>query len=87
VAHLAGVRPLSADRMPLIGPVPTIEGVYLAAGHGTKGIHLAPVTAEIVAAMVVRLEVQERHRPFLPARFLPVEAAVRPLPAQDPWRE
>lgn len=78
VAHLAGVRPLSADRMPLIGPVPTVEGVYLATGHGTKGIHLAPVTAEIVAGMVLRREVQERHRPFLPGRFLPVEAAGRP---------
>ena len=70
LAHLAGVRPLSADRVPLIGPVPTVEGAFLATGHGTKGIHLAPVTAEIVAGMVLRNEVQERHQPFLPTRFL-----------------
>ncbi len=88
IAHLAGVRPLSADRMPLIGPVPTVEGVILATGHGTKGIHLAPVTAEIVAGMVLRGEVQERHRPFLPARFEHVETApgVPDAPAQ-PWRQ
>lgn len=74
-AHLAGVRPLSADRMPLIGPVPTVDGVFLATGHGTKGIHLAPVTAEIVAGMVLRSDMQERHRPFLPSRFLPASSA------------
>ena len=75
MAHLAGVRPLSADRMPLIGPVPTVDGVFLATGHGTKGIHLAPVTAEIVAGMVLRSEMHERHRPFLPSRFLSASSA------------
>lgn len=75
IAHLAGVRPLSADRMPLVGPVPTIEGVILATGHGTKGIHLAPVTAEMVAGQILRDEIQERHRPFLPERFAEVERA------------
>ena len=76
-----GVRPLSADRMPLIGPVPTIDGVFLATGHGTKGIHLAPVTAEIVAGLVLHGQIAERHRPFLPTRFLPapqVRAAQAP---------
>jgi glycine/D-amino acid oxidase-like deaminating enzyme len=52
VAHLAGVRPLSADRMPLIGPVPDVEGVLIAGGHGTKGIHLAPVTGALVADLI-----------------------------------
>ncbi len=69
VAHLAGVRPLSADRMPLVGPVPGTDGAYLATGHGTKGIHLAPVTARIVAGLVLRGEMEERHRAFLPSRF------------------
>jgi glycine oxidase len=54
VAHLAGVRPLSADQLPLIGPVPGLENVHLATGHGTKGIHLAPVTAQLIADYVVR---------------------------------
>ena len=49
VHHLAGSRPLSGDRMPIIGPVPGVQGVLLATGHGTKGIHLAPITARIVA--------------------------------------
>ena len=54
VDHLAGVRPLSADRMPLIGPVPGWTGVYMATGHGTKGIHLSAITGRILADQVVR---------------------------------
>jgi glycine oxidase len=69
VAHLAGVRPLSADRLPIIGPVPGCEGVYLATGHGTKGIHLAPVTARIVRDMIVDGTLDSRYAAFLPERF------------------
>jgi glycine oxidase len=72
-AHLAGVRPLSADRMPLIGPVPGLEGAWLATGHGTKGIHLAPVTARMIADYLTR----GRPDPDIPAEaFLPERFAV-----------
>lgn len=69
VAHLAGVRPLSADRLPIIGPVPGREGVYLATGHGTKGIHLAAVTAKIVRDTVVTGQRSSEYEAFLPSRF------------------
>ena len=71
VRQLAGSRPLSADRMPIIGPVPGWEGVILATGHGTKGIHLAPATGRVVADYVLRgkTESQVDMRAFLPARF------------------
>jgi glycine/D-amino acid oxidase-like deaminating enzyme len=52
VAHLAGVRPLSADRMPIIGRVPDLDGALVAGGHGTKGIHLAPITGAAIADLV-----------------------------------
>jgi glycine oxidase len=72
-AHLAGVRPLSADRMPLIGPVPGIDGAWLATGHGTKGIHLAPITARMVADYVLT----GQPDPDIPAQaFLPDRFAV-----------
>jgi len=69
--HLAGVRPLSADRMPLIGSVPGWQGVYLATGHGTKGIHLCAITGRIVADQVVRgrTEVAVPVDAFSPGRF------------------
>jgi glycine oxidase len=71
VAHLGGVRPLSADRMPLIGPVPGLEGAYLATGHGTKGIHLAPITARMIADLILggSSAGDVPRAEFLPARF------------------
>ena len=44
-----GQRPLSADSMPLIGPLASDSRVLIAAGHGTLGITLAPVTGELIA--------------------------------------
>lgn len=71
-AHLAGVRPLCADRMPLIGPVPGSDGVLLATGHGTKGIHLAAVTAAMVSDYVTqtRQTIGAISAAFLPSRFV-----------------
>jgi glycine oxidase len=73
VTHLAGVRPLSADRMPLIGAVPGLDGAYLATGHGTKGIHLAPITARMIADLIVggSSAGDVPRAEFLPARFVP----------------
>ncbi|MDP6549457.1 MAG: FAD-dependent oxidoreductase [Dehalococcoidia bacterium] len=71
VDHLAGVRPLCADRMPLIGPVPGWQGAYIATGHGTKGIHLSAVTGRIVADQIVcgNTEVPVPAEAFSPGRF------------------
>ena len=53
VQQLAGSRPLSPDGNPIIGPVPGWEGVLLATGHTTKGIHLGPITGRIIADYIV----------------------------------
>lgn len=44
-----GQRPLTADGMPMIGPLARDPRVIIASGHGTLGITLAPVTGELVA--------------------------------------
>ena len=69
--HLAGVRPLSPDRRPLIGPVPNRPGVYLATGHGTKGIHLAAVTGHLIADLITRgrTDLPVTLEAFDPGRF------------------
>ncbi|XVV13498.1 glycine oxidase ThiO [Actinoplanes sp. CA-131856] len=46
-----GHRPGTPDNAPLIGPIG--EGVFVAAGHHRNGILLAPVTAELVADLVL----------------------------------
>lgn len=43
-----GLRPGTADELPLIGPSP-VTGLHLAAGHYRSGVLLAPVTARIIA--------------------------------------
>lgn len=77
--QLAGYRPLSPDRLPLIGPVPGVEGAYLATGHGTKGIHLAPATGKVVADLITRgsTDLDVSLESFAPARF-----AGRAVPGQ-----
>lgn len=42
----AGLRPVSVDGRPWIGPVSEREGLFVAAGHGRNGILLSPLTAE-----------------------------------------
>ena len=71
VQQLAGSRPLSPDSKPIIGPVPGREGVLLATGHTTKGIHLGPITGRIITDYVCRgsTDVVSDMSEFLPDRF------------------
>ncbi len=71
VQQLAGSRPLSPDSKPIIGPVPGREGVLLATGHTTKGIHLGPITGRIITDYICRgsTRVVSDMSQFLPDRF------------------
>ena len=64
----AGLRPDTPDHMPLVGPVPGIDGVVLAAGHYRNGVLLSPVTGRLVADGVLGKGWGEEA--FLPERFL-----------------
>ena len=71
VQQLAGSRPLSPDSKPIIGPVPGWDGILLATGHTTKGIHLGPITGRIIADYIRRgsTEAVSDMGEFLPDRF------------------
>ena len=71
VQQLAGSRPLSPDSKPIIGPVPGREGVLLATGHTTKGIHLGPITGRIITDYICRgsTRIIPDMSEFLPERF------------------
>ena len=71
VHQLAGFRPLSPDRQPIIGPVYGREGVMLATGHTTKGIHLGPITGRIIADYIFQgsTDAIAEMEAFLPDRF------------------
>lgn len=45
----AGLRPLSDDALPILGAVPGLANLQVAAGHYRNGILLAPITARLLA--------------------------------------
>jgi sarcosine oxidase subunit beta len=47
-----GVRPLTADEYPILGPVPSVDGFVLNCGWGGKGIILAPIAGQLVAEYI-----------------------------------
>lgn len=66
----AGLRPTSGDGLPIVGPVPGVEGLAVATGHHRNGILLSPVTGALVADWVAGKGVPDEARPFLPDRLL-----------------
>jgi glycine/D-amino acid oxidase-like deaminating enzyme len=62
-----GIRPMSPDGFPLIGPVR--DGLHVATGHGPYGVMLAAGTGELAAALVLGEEPPVDPKPFDPLRF------------------
>lgn len=48
----AGLRPWTADHLPIISEVDEVPGFYIAAGHEGDGISLAAVTGKLMSQMV-----------------------------------
>jgi D-amino-acid dehydrogenase len=68
VSEWCGLRPMSVDGIPIVGPLPGVEGVCVATGHGMLGLTLAPVTGELIANHVLgRFDATLQE--FSPARF------------------
>jgi D-amino-acid dehydrogenase len=53
VAEWAGYRPCTSDGMPVIGAVPGSPGLYVGTGHAMMGMTLGPVTARVLADLVL----------------------------------
>ena len=52
VTHRVCARPLSVDGRPLVGRVPGVEGLWIAAGHGPWGISTGPASGRLLADLV-----------------------------------
>ncbi|MCI0767323.1 FAD-dependent oxidoreductase [Bacillus sp. TL12] len=48
----AGLRPWTADHLPIISHVEEMPGFYIAAGHEGDGISLAAITGKLIAEMI-----------------------------------
>ena len=65
----AGLRPGTPDDLPILGET-MLPGCFAATGHYRDGIMLAPITAQVVAALITGCEPAFDMQPFSPLRFL-----------------
>lgn len=63
----SGLRPGTADGLPIMGKDPALKGLWLAAGHYRNGVLLAPATAEAMGALIAG----EGSSTALPSAFAP----------------
>jgi glycine oxidase len=73
----AGLRPDSADHLPILGPT-DLDGLVIATGHFRSGILLTPVTARLIREWIMEQEISVDWERFSPMRF---QKAV----ASDEW--
>jgi len=59
-----GLRPLSADGEPLLGPVPGTAGLWVASGMGPQGLTIGPYSGRLVAEAVLGRDSEVDIRPF-----------------------
>jgi glycine oxidase len=70
IERWADLRPMSVDRLPVLGPDPDIDGLFYATGYGRNGILLGPLAGRIVADLIVSGSTEHNWRPFGVRRFI-----------------
>jgi len=71
----ASIRPGTIDDLPIIGKLP-LENAYVATGHYRNGILQTPITAKLMAELIITDQDIAMLDPFSPSRFL--EPAIKP---------
>jgi len=71
--HISGLRPACGDSLPLIGPIPGWQGLYMVSGHDRKGMGLSLVSTRIIADLIAKGRGPVPIEMFDPARFGPTE--------------
>lgn len=65
-----GRRPSTPDSLPIIGPAPRHENLWLAFGHAHMGLTVGPVTGKLIAEFVSSEPHSFPVEPYLPHRYL-----------------
>jgi glycine oxidase len=65
-----GFRPWAPDSLPVLGPWPGVEGLFVATGHFRNGILLAPITARVMTEWITGGQPTVSVKDFLPDRFV-----------------
>jgi sarcosine oxidase, subunit beta len=68
----AGLEAFTPDDLPVLGPVPGVEGLLVAAGFSGHGFALAPVVGDILASLALGTDARPAlWRGLRPDRFAP----------------
>ena len=65
-----GFRPWASDGLPVLGPWPEIEGLWVATAHFRNGILLAPITAQLMTEWMTTGKPSMDVSEFLADRFI-----------------
>lgn len=68
-AHWAGLRPVTPDLLPILGPDPALPRLLYACGHSRNGILMAALTGDCMAALVAGIPTGHDLGPFSVSRF------------------
>jgi len=64
-----GLRPMSPDQRPMLGPLGSAPGVHVCTGHGANGLLLGPYSAALVATAIATGHVAPELGAYSPSRF------------------
>ncbi|MGB7431758.1 MAG: FAD-dependent oxidoreductase [Ahrensia sp.] len=74
-AKWMGHRPAMVDSLPMIGPVPSVDGVFVGFGHDHLGLTAGPKTGRLLAQQISGQHPNIDMTPYAPARFTRVANA------------
>ncbi|RUL46484.1 NAD(P)/FAD-dependent oxidoreductase [Lysinibacillus antri] len=69
IRSFAGFRPHTPDNLPILSDIPSIHGLFIAAGHEGDGVALAPITGQLAAKLVTRQNIDVDLTPYRFDRF------------------
>ena len=69
IRTFAGLRPFTPDGLPILGPVKSLDGFMMAAGHEGDGIALSPITGYLMSQILLGKQPDVDLDPFSPDRF------------------
>ncbi|HJQ52375.1 MAG TPA: FAD-dependent oxidoreductase [Gemmatimonadaceae bacterium] len=69
VSAWAGLRPITPDMLPIIGPDPEQPSLLYACGHSRNGVLMAPLTGDLIADLVTESPLSHDLSQFRPDRF------------------
>lgn len=85
VRHFAGLRPQPRDGLPLLGPVPTVPGLFIAVGH--SGITLSPIHGKVISELIVDGSTDVPIDAYDPLRFEASGTADDPRARRSGWTD